>query len=113
MQTKTLCQAILDEACDASVDFYRNMVESQSIEQVTDPLWREYLLAMRSLPSAQREVLLRFNRQVTVDAISTVLGGIDGSLPLAGNFIALSLTDNDGTEHAGGLLEKFRALAER
>jgi hypothetical protein len=90
MDTQTLCRALLKEACDDSVAFYRQMLNEEALEAVKE-----------------------FARQAALDALSTFCGGIDGSDSLDGKFLALSLTDADGQQHAGRLQETLLALAER
>lgn len=113
MKTSDLCKAIYREACDETSAFYRRMIEEESLEAVKDPLWRKILVLARSLDSTDRETLLDFSRQASIDAISTICGGIDGNTSLAGEFYSLTLVDSDGKQHAGDLQEAFLDIAQR
>lgn len=88
------------------------MIEEESLEAVKDPLWKNIIVLARSLESPDRETLLDFARQASVDAISTIFGGIDGNTSLAGDFYSLTLVDSDGHQHAGDLQEEFLGLAQ-
>jgi hypothetical protein len=111
MKTRSLCKALLQDACDENVAFYRHMFAEQSLDAVKDEQWQNTLQLARSLAPDQREVLLNFARQVAVDAISTFCGGIDGTTQLGGEFVSLSLIDADGQQHAGSLQDEFLSLA--
>lgn len=113
MKTSAICQALLHEVCNENIAFYRRMTNEEPLEAVNDQQWQEIISLARSLTTEQRETLLAFARQVAVDAVSTVCGGIDGNTSLAGTFYTFTLTDADGQQHAGGLQDEFIALAYR
>ena len=113
MKTRDLCQSLLRDACEDNVDFYRRMIEEESLDAVKDEHWRRVISLARSLTKDQRETLLSFARQSAIDAVSTVCGGIDGSTQLGGRFLTLSLVDGDGQQHAGALQDDFLSLVER
>ena len=113
MKTRDLCQALLQEACEENVAFYRQMIESEPLEAVRDAHWQKIIALARSLTEEQRELMLAFARQAAIDAVSTVCGGIDGSTQLGGQFVTLSLIDGDGVQHAGNLQDQFLATTER
>lgn len=87
------------------------MFETQSHDTVSDEDWRSFIALARSLSKEQRETLLAFARQSAVDAISTFCGGIDGTTQLGGQFVSLSLIDEEGQQHAGELQDQFLAIA--
>jgi hypothetical protein len=111
MKTSTLCESLLRDACDDNVLFYREMFKTQSFDAVKDENWRAFIALAHSLSEEQRETLLAFARQSAVDAISTVCGGIDGTTQLGGQFLSLSLIDDEGQQHAGELQDQFLAIA--
>lgn len=113
MKTRDLCQVLLHDACEDNVNFYRRLIEEESLEAVKDEHWRKVITLARSLTKEQRETTLAFARQAAVDALSTVCGGIDGATQPGGQFMALSLVDGDGNQHAGNLQDCFLAATER
>lgn len=48
METKALCQALLKEACEENVAFYRRMINEESLEAVKDEHWRRVITLARS-----------------------------------------------------------------
>jgi len=113
MKTRDLCQFLLQDACDGNVNFYRWMMEEESLDAVEDAHWRRVILLARSLTPEQRETMLTFAKQSAIDAVSTVCGGIDGTTQLGDRFLTLSLVDDDGQQHAGALQDAFLSLVER
>ena len=111
MKTRILAEALLNDACIENVVFYRQMIEQESADAIKDDLWLKIVTLARSLPHEDRETLLAFARQVAIDAISTICGGIDGTTQLGGKFENLSLIDSDGQQHAGALQDEFLSLA--
>ena len=112
MNTQTLCTALLQDACESNLAFYRNIIDDEILDAITDPLWRRVVVFARALPPEQQQILLDFARQAAIDAVSTVCGGIDGSTPLGGAYLELSLVDAEGQQHAGELQEAFLELVE-
>jgi hypothetical protein len=110
MRTPDLCELIFREACEENSAFYRRMIEEESLDVIKDPLWKRIVTLARSLSDQDRETLIKFAKQVSVDAVSTVFGGIDGNTSLAGRFLSLSLVDGEGQQHAGDLQEEFLTL---
>ena len=51
-------------------------------------------------------------RQAVIDASSTLLGAIDGSTSLDEEFIEVTLTDMDGTQHGGDLQDELLRQVE-
>ncbi len=112
MNTQTLCKALLQDACESNIAFYRNIIDDEIPDAIKDPLWRRVVALARALPPEQQQILLDFARQVAIDAVSTVCGGLDGSTPLGGAYLELSLVDGEGQQHAGELQEAFLELVE-
>jgi hypothetical protein len=113
MKTQALCESLLHDACDANVAFYRTLIENEPLDAIKDSQWKRLVVLARTLPADQKEVLLGFARQAAIDAVSTMCGGIDGSSQLGGEFVSLSLIDEQGQQHAGALQETFLELVER
>ncbi len=111
MKTRKLVEGMLESACTDNVNFYRQMLEEQDIDAVKDETWRKVILLARALSPEDRETLLTFARQVAVDSISTLCGGIDGVTELGGKFMSLSLIDIEGQQHAGSLQDEFLSIA--
>lgn len=111
MNTRALAEALLNNACVDNVAFYRQMVEQEPLDAIKDEFWRKVVTLTRSLSHEDRETVLAFAHQVAVDTVSTVCGGIDGTTQLGGQFVVLSLTDNEGQQHAGALQDEFLSLA--
>ncbi|WP_143479592.1 hypothetical protein [Aquipseudomonas alcaligenes] len=111
MKTSTLCKALLKDACDETLSFYRSMLTTQDLSAVKDEEWRAIIGLARELKPHQQEILLSFARIASIDAISTLCGAIDGTTQVGGQFVAFSLTDESGTEHAGSMQDSFLSAA--
>ncbi|MDN3543997.1 MAG: hypothetical protein ACK4S6_17230 [Roseateles asaccharophilus] len=112
MKTSVLCEAVYREACEETSAFYRRMIEEESLDAVRDPLWKKIIQLARALDTTDRETLIAFAKQASIDAVSTVFGGIDGNTSLAGQFFSLTLVDGEGRQHAGDLQDEFLCLAQ-
>jgi len=87
------------------------MLTTQDLSAVKDEEWRAIIGLARELNPHQQEILLSFARLASIDAISTLCGAIDGTTQVGGQFVAFSLTDESGTEHAGSMQDSFLSAA--
>lgn len=63
---------------------YRGLFEKTSDLEATDPYWKKALGLYHALTAEQKAVFFDVVRQITVDAVSNVLGVIDGVNSLTG-----------------------------
>lgn len=112
MNTEALCKLILSEIDESTLPFYRDVLLSEPITAIKDPLWLAAAELARTLAPKEQEIILALMRQAAVDASSTLLGAIDGNTSLDEQFVELSLTDNEGVEHRGELQDEFLRQAE-
>jgi hypothetical protein len=114
MKTEALCKLILDEIESGTLPFYRDVLLNEPLSAIRDPLWLASATLARKLDAEGQNVVLALMRQAAVDATSTLLGAIDGNTSLSEEFIEVSLTDTEGTQHSGELQDEFlRQVEER
>jgi len=112
MNTEALCKLILSEIDESTLPFYRDVLLSEPVTAIKDPLWLAAAELARTLPPKNQEIILPRMRQAALDASSTLLGAIDGNTSLNEQFVELSLTDSEGVEHRGELQDEFLRQAE-
>jgi hypothetical protein len=110
MKTSSLCKALVKEACEDNLSFYRSMLTTQDLASVRNEEWQAIIGLARELKPHQQEILLSFARIASADALLTLCSAIDGVTPIGGRYVAFSLTDESGTEHAGSLHDSLRSL---
>jgi hypothetical protein len=77
--------AALDEVVvEGSMRLYDRLFRETVRSKVSDPYWKQALELFDSLSDAQRAVLLRIVRQVSIDAVSSTLSVLDGNKMLPG-----------------------------
>jgi hypothetical protein len=113
MKTNKLCEALLHDICNENILFYNEMLTSVDLDSIKNAQWKSIISLARELDLSQREVLLSFARLATIDAISSICGMIDGTTQLNNEFVAFSLTDESGTEHAGSLQDAFLSASNK
>lgn len=112
MKTEALCKLILGEIDNGTLPFYRDVLLSEPLSAIRDPLWLAAATVTRKLDAEGQEAILALMRQAAIDASSTLLGAIDGNTSLEEEFIDVTLTDKDGTVHNGDLEEEFLRQVE-
>ena len=96
-----------------NVTTYRELFKRTPPQAATDPHWKRALTLYGSLSDAEREVLFAIIRQVTVDAVSSVLGILDGSSATSAGPVDLALQSvPDGRTLNGDLQSEFLRLDE-
>ncbi|TAA72672.1 transposase [Planococcus salinarum] len=75
---KSLHEVIVKE----NLESYKDLYETAVVDAKTDPYYKEALNLYNSLPSEKRETLMKIIEQTMVDTISSMLGIIDGSIPV-------------------------------
>lgn len=78
MFVKSLHDVIVKE----NLDSYKELYETAVVDAKTDPYYKEALNLYNSLPSENREILMKIIEQTMVDTISSMLGIIDGCTPV-------------------------------
>lgn len=82
MSPEAFVNAILSEVLDSNIRFYREALEGS--EEATDPYWIASRSFYSRLPAAERELVIRMMQQSAVDALSNILGILDGTSTLDG-----------------------------
>jgi hypothetical protein len=90
---------------------YKDLFESTKSQDVTDAYWKQALTLYCSLSDGDRVVFLDVLQQVTVDAVSSLLGVLDGSSSLEPPS-ALTLTSFPDDQKLNGSLQDLFLEAE-
>ena len=75
---KSLYESIVKE----NLVLYKELYKTTEVETATDEYYKEALNLYNSLSEEKRDVIIRIIEQTMVDTISSMLGIIDGSIPL-------------------------------
>ncbi|QUW22601.1 transposase [Sporosarcina sp. Marseille-Q4063] len=75
---KSLSELIVKE----NLESYKDLYETTVVDSKTDPYYKEALNLYNSISEEKRVVLMNIIEQTMVDTISSMLGIIDGSIPL-------------------------------
>ncbi|RAZ73476.1 transposase [Planococcus halotolerans] len=78
MFAKSLYDLIVRE----NLEDYKNLYKTAVVDAKTDPYYKDALNLYNSLPEDKRKILLKIIEQTMVDTISSILGIIDGSIPV-------------------------------
>ena len=113
MTAKEIAGALYAEVVDGNLAEYRHILEGAVETPPRDPYWRKVAALFRSIPDDQKNHFVEIFRQVSVDAVSTVAGVLDGTSPLGGTCQSFTLTDSDGTKLNGCLQDHFLAVVEK
>ena len=98
---KLLHQSIIKE----NRNFYRDIFNNTDINEVTDPYWKEALMFYSELSDKNKEILFKIIEQVEVDAVSNILGVLDGVVSIGEEDIEFKVTINDNNEPINGDLQ--------
>ena len=70
---------IYDVVVEENMTIYRQTFSRTKPSEATDPYYKRVLTLFNEISPAQKDCLFEIMRQVTVDAVSNMLGVIDGS----------------------------------
>ncbi|ABO65806.1 Conserved hypothetical protein [Geobacillus thermodenitrificans NG80-2] len=98
---KLLHQSIIKE----NRNFYRDIFNNTDINEVTDPYWKEALMFYSELSDKNKEILFKIIEQVEVDAVSNILGVLDGVVSIGEEDIEFKVTINNNNEPINGDLQ--------
>lgn len=109
---KSLYESIVKE----NLVLYKELYKTTKVEADTDEYYKEALNLYNSLSEEKRDVIIRIIEQTMVDTISSMLGIIDGSIPLEEDDsletkLLLNSVDTDG-ELQDLFLEHVEVLEE-
>lgn len=100
MTDREFAALLLEHVVGDAVRFYREQITTELVREggvlPPDPLWREVAILARSLTPAQRSIVIAFARQASIDAVSCILGVIDGTSFIPGAVEDFVLTYGDG-----------------
>lgn len=86
---------------------YASSLKHTDISNVTDPYWVKVLQLYNDLNESQRAILNEIVEQISVDAVSSLLGILDGVCFLDGAEGQFRLTAIGGGQLSGDLQEQF------
>jgi len=112
MTAKEMAKALHAEVVEGNLAEYRRILDDAVRKPPHDPYWRNVAALFQSIPADQKDHFLAVFRQVTVDAVSNVVGVLDGTSPLNGQMQRLTLTDSEGKKLNGCLQDQFLAIDE-
>ena len=112
MTEREMARTLYAEIVEGNLAEYRRILAEAVTTPPRDSYWRKVVELYKSLPDERKEDFVAIFRQVTVDAVSSVTGVLDGTIQLAGNFQPLSLVDSAGTRLNGMLQDHFLARDE-
>jgi hypothetical protein len=78
MTPEKFCHELYGVVAIENIEIYRELFLSTSVEEASDPYWKDALNLFDDLSPQQRESFFSIIRQVSIDATSNVLGIIDG-----------------------------------
>lgn len=79
MSVSALVGAIRTSVIDENLKIYSDLFNETDRAEAADRYWSDALAFFDSLSEADRDMLFRIIRQVSIDAVSNVLGVLDGS----------------------------------
>ena len=112
MEEKLVAEKLLEGVVKANLATYRELFAKTKGEETTDPYWKSALTLFASLNQKEKETFFAVLKQVSVDAVSNVVGAIDGCTDI-GIKEEILLTDKRGRVISGNLQDLFLAAVER
>jgi hypothetical protein len=110
MNEKKLVKALKRTIVDDNLSYYKETLDNFDIDETSDPYWNDLILFYRGLPKEHKNQLIKLIRQTSVDAVSNVLGIIDGVVDFP---MEMKLIDQtSGKEFESELQEEFLELTE-
>ncbi|MGF6949071.1 hypothetical protein QF028_001576 [Neobacillus sp. B4I6] len=98
---KTLYQSIIKE----NRNIYRDLFINTDINEVTDSYWKEALKLYTELTYENKEILYKIIEQVEVDAVSNILGVLDGVVSISEEDIEIEVMIKGNNEKINGDLQ--------
>jgi hypothetical protein len=105
MTAEAFVNALLSDILDRNIGFYRQALEGAG--EATDPYWIAARSFYSRLPPADRELVIRMMQQSAIDAISSILGVLDGTSTLDGYRGGFALEHGRSGEKLNGDLQDF------
>jgi hypothetical protein len=107
MTPKDFSVGMMRGVVDENVAAYRNLFNTTSPQEASDPYWKRALNLFSTLDADQREVFFEVIRQASVDMTSNVLGVLDGVNAVEGIDTNLIVSDANGLRLNGDLQNYF------
>ncbi|MBS4198302.1 transposase [Bacillus sp. FJAT-49732] len=98
---KKLYQTIIKE----NLVSYQELFNNNEMKDVTDSYWKEALKFFEELTEDNKKILFKIIEQVQVDAISTILGIIDGVVTIPGEQVEIEMKITGDKEPINGDLQ--------
>lgn len=112
MRPEEFVRAMSADVVGENLSLYSQMLRSTDRTQVEDGYWTALLSLYDSLDDEGRTTILAIMRQVSVDAVSNVLGILDGSTSSSIGDEELALLDGHGNRLDGVLQELFLSTVD-
>lgn len=115
MRPEDLASQLYAVIVQGNTKLYSEILQNTERKDASDQYWRLALQFYDSLGEEQRRVLISVMRQVTIDAISSMLAIVDGTTPLEAPFGTAHImitSEASGTRLSGHLQDLFLALVE-
>ena len=109
MRPEGFVQLLRTEVVDSNMRIYAELLQETDRSKVSDEYWRSTLALYDSLSENERRTLMMIMRQSAVDAISTILGILDGTVLTKGGLNDIKLLDESDHKLNGDLQDYFLA----
>jgi hypothetical protein len=111
MKSVEFVEAIRQRVIESDYAVYQNLLGSA--DEAKDPIWKNILPVYKGLAKEQQESFLNFLRLIQVNAVSHILGILDGSTYLNENKESFILkTESDEGVINGNLQDIFLEMEE-
>jgi hypothetical protein len=110
MNEKKLAKALKQAIVDDNLTYYKETLDNVDTNEITDQYWHDLVLFYRALPIENKGLIIKLIRQTSVDAVSSLLGIIDGTVDFPVELQLINQTK--GTAFDDELQEEFLALTE-
>ena len=102
---KELIKNIYESITKENQSVYRDLFENTEIETTTDAYWKEALKLYGELSNENKEIFFKIIKQVEIDAVSNILGILDGTVGLENGAVELDLNFKNSNEKINGDLQ--------
>lgn len=105
MNKKDFSEKVYELIVKEDMNIYRELFNIKDMSTVTDSYWKEAIELYKGLSDKNKEVFFDIIKQVSVDAVSSILALIDGVTFLEGQDDELNLTFENTNEKINGDLQ--------
>ena len=112
MTPEDLANQIYELVVQHNCALYEELFESTTSDAAIDPYWKSAVALYKSLNEGEKSTLHKVIRQVTVDAVSTILSMLDGISSLPGSNDLELRSRSDSRQLNGELQNLFLEIDE-